>query len=296
MSSKDNIRLDERISDGGGAYFTATAKIASVQSRYQLIEVFDTIDLDKLMRIDGCNMLSERDEFFYHENFIHPSAIAHPDPANALIIGGGDGGAAEELLKHPSIASVVLCELDQAVIDVAKAHFQSVHHDVFAHPKLEVRIGDGVKYVQATDEQFDLVYLDLTDPVGPAEALYTQNFYADCKRTLHVGGAITLHLGSPFSHAARVKASIENLRQTFKIVTPYFVHIPAYGATWGFAVASDELNIGRISAAKINARIERRAIHERKFYNGEMHHAMLALPEYVRHLMDERSTHPAHIL
>ena len=173
------------------------------------------------------------------------------------------------------------------MIDVAKTHFQSVHHDVFAHPKLAVRIGDGMEYVQTTTERFDLVYLDLTDPAGPAEVLYTHKFYADCKRTLHVGGALTLHLGSPFSHPARVKTSIENLRQTFKIVTPYFVHVPAYGATWGLAVASDELNIANISASEINARIKQRAIANRQFYNGETHHAMLALPEYVRHLMGE---------
>ena len=287
MKRKENIRLNERISNDAGVYFNATAKIASVQSPYQLIEVFDTPDLGKLMRIDGCNMLSERDEFFYHENFIHPAAITHPDPKSVLIIGGGDGGSAEELLKHPSIASVVLCELDQAVIEVAQAHFQSVHHDVFAHPKLDVHIGDGVEYMRAA-HGFDLIYLDLTDPLGSAEALYTPHFYADCKRALngHDSGALTLHIGSPYSHPARVKTSIENLRQVFKTVTPYFVHIPAYGATWGFAVASDALNIINISAAEINARLEQRAIADRQFYNGEMHHALLALPEYVRHLMD----------
>ena len=285
MSGTENSRLDERLNEHAGVYFIATKKIASVQSPYQLIEVFDTLELGKLMRIDGCNMLSERDEFFYHENFIHPAAVTHPAPQKALIIGGGDAGSAEELLKHPSIKSVTICELDQVVIDVAKAHFQSVHHDIFAQPKLELHIGDGVRYIESTADRFDLIYLDLTDPAGLAEALYQQKFYADCKQVLIEGGELTLHIGSPFSHPVRVKSSLENLRSIFKFVTPYFVHIPAYGATWGFAIASDNQNPVNISAAEINARLGPRAIGDRQFYNGETHHAMLALPEYIRNLI-----------
>ena len=284
------IRLDEPLTSSTGAHFEAVARIQSVQSPFQLIEVFATPALGTLMRLDGCNMLSERDEFFYHENVIHPAAIAHANPTKALIIGGGDGGSAEELLKHPSIKSVVLCELDQAVIAVAKEHFQSVHHNVFSDSRLSVHIADGHKYVQRCDtddgaELFDLIYLDLTDPTGDAEALYTEAFYADCKRILQTGGALTLHIGSPFSHAPRLKKSIENLRRVFKIVTPYFVHIPAYGCVWGFAVASDSLDIANISAAEVNSRITQRNIQHRQFYNGEMHRAMQALPEYVRALI-----------
>ena len=286
----NQIRLDEALTSSTGAHFEAVSLIQSVQSPYQLIEVFATPDLGKLMRIDGCNMLSEHDEFFYHENFIHPAAMAHANPTKALIIGGGDGGSAEELLKHPSIQSVLLCELDQAVITVAKEHFQSVHRDVFSDPKLNVQIGDGRQFVQdcsasACPKQFDLIYLDLTDPAGDAKALYTEVFYADCKRILQTGGALTLHIGSPFSHPARVKSSIENLRRVFEIVTPYFVHIPSYGAVWGFAVASDSLNIANLSAAEINGRIAQRDIQHRQFYNGEMHRAMQALPEYVQALI-----------
>lgn len=284
------IRLDEQLTSSTGAHFEAVTMIESVQSAHQLIEVFTTPELGKLMRIDGCNMLSEGDEFFYHENFIHPAATAHANPTKALIVGGGDGGSAEELLKHPSIESVVLCELDQAVITVAREHFQSVHHDVFSNPKLNVHIGDGCQFVQdcggqGDKQQFDLIYLDLTDPAGEDEALYTEAFYADCKRALQTGGALTLHIGSPFSHPARVKNSIENLRRVFQIVTPYFVHIPTYGAVWGFTVASDSLDIASVSAAELNQGIVQRAIQHRQFYNGEVHHAMLALPEYIRKLI-----------
>ena len=216
---------------------------------------------------------------------MHPAAILHASPRNVLIIGGGDGGSPEEILKHPSIKHVVLAELDQGVIDIAKKHFQSVHRNVFANPKLEVRIGDGMAFVKTTTERFDLIYLDLTDPISPAEALYTQVFYADCKRALAEGGALVLHIGSPFSHPQRVADSTANLRAVFLHVTPYFTHIPSYGATWGFAVASDAINPRALTAATVEQRLKDRGVGDRQYYNGETHAAMLALPDYVKTLI-----------
>jgi spermidine synthase len=136
--------------------------------------------------------------------------------------------------------------------------------------------------VRESVEKFDLIFLDLTDPVGPAEALYTQSFYADCKRSLATGGALVLHIGSPFSHASRVRKSLETLRATFSEVEPWFVHIPAYGATWGFAMASDTLNPRRLTAAKVDEILHEKKIGDRQFYNGDMHTAMLAQPEYIK--------------
>jgi spermidine synthase len=234
-------------------------------------------------------MTSSRDEFFYHENLIHPAAISHPAPKAALIIGGGDGGAAEELLKHPTITRCDLCELDAEVVALAKLHLQDVHHDVFADARLSVNIGDGLFFLQKATTQYDLIYLDLTDPVGDAAALYTVDFYATCREKLSPGGALTIHLGSPFMHAERVKAAIGNLGAVFGHVVPYFVHIPIYGATWGFAVASDVIDISAVDAATVNARLDARDIGQQQFYNGEMHQAMQALPEYVKTLLKDMS-------
>ncbi len=279
------IQLIETLNESSGVYFDATRCVLSKQSAYQLIEVFDTPDLGRIMRIDGANMVSERDEFFYHEALIHPAAIVHPHPQSALIVGGGDGGAAEELLKHPSVSHCRLCELDGDVIDVAKVHFERVHHNVFDDHRLQVVVGDGFELLETTPDRFDLIYLDLTDPVGPAEALYTTQFYDGCRRALNQNGAMTMHLGSPFSHPKRVKAAVVNLRSVFQHVTPYFVHIPMYGATWGFAVASESLEFNALSEVEIESRLKQRNIQLRQFYNGGMHHAMQALPEYVNALL-----------
>ncbi len=278
------MRLDERLNATSGVYFEGTL-IETLQTRYQLIEVFDTTSLGKLMRIDGANMTSERDEFFYHENLVHPAAIAHAAPHNVLIIGGGDGGSSEEVMKHPSVERVVLVELDQSVIDIAKKYFSAVHRDVFKNPKLEVRIGDGEAFVNSTSDRFDLIYLDLTDPIGPSEALYTQDFFLACKRALSAGGAVVLHTGSPFSHPDRVAGTLANLRAVFQRVAPYFVHVPSYGAVWGFAVASDAIDLHAISIAEIDHRLRQRVIADRQYYNGETHVAMLAVPEYIKALI-----------
>lgn len=275
------MRLDEKLNADSGAYFDGTL-IESRQTPFQLIEVFDTRDLGKLMRIDGANMASERDEFFYHENLVHPAAITHPAPKQVLIIGGGDGGSIEEILKHPSVEKVVLAELDAGVIEIARKHFHAVHHGALDDSRVEIRIGDGMAYVCDSAARWDLIYLDLTDPIGPAKALYTQNFYTDCRRALNKGGALVLHVGSPFAHADRVAGSLADLRALFTVVTPYFVHIPVYGAVWGFAVASDSLDLRSLNAEQVDWRLTDRNIGRRQFYNGAMHQAMLALPEYIR--------------
>jgi spermidine synthase len=280
-------RLFERLTDTSGVYFDGML-IDSIRTPYQLIEIFDTPTLGKLMRIDGANMVSEKDEFFYHEALIHPALTAHDHPREVLIIGGGDGGSAEEVLKNTGVARCVLAELDEGVIDAAKAHFQSVHRGVFGHPRLDLKIGDGMAYVVEvaavanTHHRFDLIYLDLTDPIGPAEALYAPPFFADCKRALRAGGALVLHIGSPFSHPQRVRETLANLRTFYKDVTPYFVHIPVYGATWGFAVASDAINIARLTATEADARLAHRGIGDRALYNGAMHEAMQVVPNYAK--------------
>jgi spermidine synthase len=265
-------------------YFDAETKIASQQSAHQLIEIFECPDLGRLLRIDGVNMTSERDEFFYHESLIHPVATAHPNPQRALIIGGGDGGAAEELLKH-GIAHCELCELDREVIALSKQYLPSIHQGVFDDPRLHVTVGDGLSYVKVSRNRFDLIYLDLTDPTGSAEALYAPAFFADCNARLADDGALVLHLGSPFSHAARVKHTLANLRDQFALATPYFVHIPTYGAIWGFAVASQSLDIRAVEADTLERRLAERRVGHRQYYNGAIHHAGLALPEYVKTLV-----------
>lgn len=280
-------RIDEVLNEDSGVYFTGTL-IERRQTPYQLLEVYDTPALGRMFRLDGFNMTSERDEFFYHENLVHPALIAHPHPRNALIIGGGDGGSAEEILKHATIEHCDLVELDGEVIEVAKQYFNRVHHDVFANPRLRVTVGDGLAWLKAPPCRYDFIALDLTDPVGPSSQLYTPDFFADCRAALTASGAMVMHIGSPVAHPERVKESLDYLSRIFAKVSPYFVHIPLYGSTWGFAVASASLAPDSLASAEVDARLAARGVGDRQYYNGAIHQALFTQPEYLKSLLQPR--------
>jgi spermidine synthase len=277
-------KILERLNDASGVYFEGTL-LERRRTPYQLLEVYETPELGRIFRLDGCNMTSERDEFFYHENLVHPAAAAHPAPRQALVIGGGDGGSSEELLKHPSIERVHMAELDPEVIEVSRAQFGRVHRGAFDDPRLEVTVGDGLAYLRGTRARYDLVVMDLTDPVGPSAELYSPATFALARAAMAPGAALTLHIGSPFSHPERVRGMLANLRQVFPRVAPYFVHIPLYGSIWGFACASDTLDPREISAAEVERAIAERGLADLQYYNGEAHAALFALPNYIRTLV-----------
>jgi spermidine synthase len=211
--------------------------------------------------------------------------VAHPDPRRALVIGGGDGGSSEELLKHATMERVHMAELDGAVIELARASFAKVHRGVFDDPRLQVTVGDGLAYLRETAVRYDLVSMDLTDPVGPSVELYSPATFALAKRAMTANGALTVHVGSPFSHGERVRSTIGNLRQVFRRVSPYFVHIPLYGSIWGFACASDVLEPALLSPEHVDAVLARRGVGGLQYYNGDVHRAMFAQPNYVRQLL-----------
>ncbi len=265
--------------------YRALKRLETTRTPYQTLEVFDTPQFGKLFRLDGCYMTSERDEFFYHEPIIHTAGMTHAGPRRALVIGGGDGGSSEELLKYPTMERVVMAELDPDVVRVAKQHLQAVHRGAFDDPRLEVRIGDGWKFVEQTQERFDIVVLDLTDPDTPAHALYTQEFFALVKRVMNEGAYLTLHIGAPVFKPEVVARHVTSLRAVFRTVRPMGVYIPLYGTYWGLACATDGTDPLSVPAAEVDARIEARGIGELNFYNGDTHHGVFALPNYYRRIV-----------
>lgn len=277
--------LSEPLNSSTGFYVKATKQLGEWQTRYQKLAIYETPHYGKIFRLDGFNMTSEKEEFVYHENLVHPALTAHCAPKKVLIIGGGDGGSSEEALKHPSVEQVTMVEIDGDVIEVAKEHFKAVHNGVFDNPKLSVRVEDGMKFVRDTQEKFDLVALDLNDPVGPAAALYATEFFQQLRQALAPGGALTLHLGSPVAQPERVAELAQRLNGVFRIVRVYTMYIPLYGSLWAMAVCSDKLDPKAFTADEIDRRIEQRRLQDLRFYNGETHEGVFALPNYVRELV-----------
>ncbi|MGH8704488.1 MAG: polyamine aminopropyltransferase [Burkholderiales bacterium] len=278
--------LMEALNDSTGFYVKASRQIGEWQTRFQKMEIYDTPHYGRIFRLDGFNMTSEREEFVYHENLIHPALTAHAAPRKVLIIGGGDGGSSEEALKHPSVEQVTMCEIDEDVIKVAKEHFFAVHQGVFDNPKLRVIVGDGMKFIRETHERFDLIALDLNDPMGPAEALYATEFFQQCRHALAPGGAFVLHIGAPCARPERVAELAQRLNAVFRIVRPYTMYIPLYGAQWAMAVCSDKLDPKAFTADEVDRRIEARKLQDLRYYNGETHEGVFALPNFVRDLVN----------
>ncbi len=289
-SSEESQQRDALIFDWLNAHagygYTAKKQLAAFESPYQRVEVYDTHQFGKLFRLDGRLMTSEGDEFFYHECMTHPALLAHPNPQSVLVIGGGDGGSTEEILKHPSVKRVVMAELDPAVIEVAREHLQAIHKGALDDPRLTIKIGDGFEFVKNCSEKFDLVILDLTDPDTPAFHLYTEEFFRLCQRVLNPGGLMTMHLGSPVYQPATVKKNAAALRRVFRQVQPLSVFIPLYGSLWCLAIASDTVNVRGLATESITQRLRERRIGQLRYYNAEMHGALFALPTFVRELTD----------
>ncbi|HEY0877731.1 MAG TPA: polyamine aminopropyltransferase [Zeimonas sp.] len=298
--------------------FRAARRLETVRTPYQTLEVFDTPQWGRLFRLDGCYMTSERDEFFYHEAITHTAALAHPNPKSALVLGGGDGGSTEELLKHPSMRRIVLAELDAEVVRVAREHLGAVHRGAFDDPRVELRIGDGWATVEAlaretgrtgaagdrnaagadgpAREGFDLVVLDLTDPDTPAHRLYTADFFRLLKRVMNPGAAVTLHIGSPLYRPDLVGRLLRELAAVFAIVRPLGLYIPLYGAYWGLCLASDSLDPLALDADGAERRLAERGISDLRYYNGDTHRGLFALPNFYRELLPGRRERSAEVV
>ena len=277
--------LTEYLTEETGFFVRSARQFERFQSPFQAVEVHDTVPFGKLFRLDGHFMTSEKDEFFYHENLVHTAAMAHPKPETALIVGGGDGGSAEELLKYPTMKSVTMVEIDLAVIDVSRKYLAAVHRGALSDARLTIKVEDGLAFVRSASETYDLVVLDLTDPGGPSEPLYTADFYRACAARLNPNGAMTLHIASPVAHPDRIRAGVATLRAAFAVVTPYLVSIPLYGGLWMMACASATLSPAYVTPLEVDRRIAMRRIANLQYYNGETHRASFALPNFVRELV-----------
>ncbi len=262
--------------------FPNARRLARIESEHQQIEVWDTALLGRLFTLDGRPMTSVGDEFVYHECMTHPAALAHPAPRKALVLGGGDGGAARQLLRHPCIERIVVAELDAAVVDMARRYLADVHQGALDDPRVELVIGDAARYVGHACEHFDLVVFDLTPPDSPAAGLYTPEFYARLKRILTPQGAVSLHLGSPLFHEARIAALLAGLRASFAVVAPLCAHVPLYGSPWLMAIASDALDAASLFAHDVEARLAERRIEGLRFYDAKLHPALFTLPHALR--------------
>lgn len=250
----------------------------SQRSNYQLVEVFDTEMLGRVLAIDGILMTSEVDEANYHELLVQVPMCTAPRIENVLIIGGGDGGSVREVLKHPEVKRCVLAEIDGLVIEASKKYLPSIG-TAWDDPRLEVMVGDGIEYVAKAEAQsFDVILLDGSDPVGPAEGLFGESFYRDVARLIPEDGVFALQSESPFLFEKVFYEVQSTLRKVFGRSFPYFRSVPLYGTgIWSFTYASRSSDPMRMIPERV-ARIEA----DSKVYNEDIHRGVFAVPQDIK--------------
>ncbi|RKF29906.1 polyamine aminopropyltransferase [Paraburkholderia fungorum] len=262
--------------------FPNARRLARVDSPYQRIEVWDTPQLGRLFTLDGRPMTSTGDEFIYHECMVHPAALTHPAPKAALVLGGGDGGAARQLLRHPGIERIVVAELDAEVVRLTREYLADVQGSAFDNPRVELVIGDAAHYVAGATAQFDLIVFDLTPPDSPAAGLYTPDFYRQLKRVMSPNAVLSLHLGSPYFHAERVAGLLGDLRDTFAMVRTMHTFVPLYGSLWMMATASDTLDPAALTAETLTQRLAARQIDSLRHYDPAFNAGLFSASRSVR--------------
>ncbi len=257
----------------------------SVRSEYQSIQVLQTDAYGKLLTLDGLVMMTERDEFVYHEMIAHPALNLLANPRGVLIVGGGDGGTAREVLRYAEVERVDLVEIDGEVIRVSREFFPDVS-SALDDPRLTVHVRDGIEFVRQTpDGAYDLVIVDSTDPVGFAEGLFGEDFYVDCARVLAEDGILVSQSESPFDETfqSSIGRAREVLGRLFEQTHVYLAHVPTYPTgTWSFTMATKGLHpINDFDPARTAERTAPFA-EELRYYNAGLHLGAFALPNFAK--------------
>lgn len=267
----------ETLHENYGQLFTVDRVVYRETTAHQDLVIFDNAIFGRVLALDGAIQTTERDNHIYHEMLVHVPVLAHGDARNVLIVGGGDGGCLREVVRHP-IDAVTMVDLDRKVIDLTIEHMPSLSDGAFDDPRLDLVIADGKAYVSETDQRFDVIVVDSTDPVGPGLALYSPDFYAGCKRCLRDGGVIVTQNGMPLVQPDEVRDSYQALSALFGDVSFYLVPVPSYtGGALAVGWATDNAALRQLAATTIAKRYEATGLNTR-YYSPDIHTAAFALP------------------
>lgn len=270
-SVKMSIRVDKQLYSG--------------KSKYQRIDIFQSPEFGRFLTLDGYMMMTEKDEFIYHEMITHVPMSVHPNVTKVLVIGAGDGGVLRELTKYKSIKKIDLVEIDEQVIEVCKEYLPQTACG-FNDDRVNINIQDGLKFVRMAEDEYDLIIVDSTDPFGPGEGLFTKEFYGNCYKALKSDGIMVNQHESPFykEDAKAMKRAHQRIVKSFEISRVYQAHIPTYpSGHWLFGFASKkyhpvkDLDVKRFNTLGIQT----------KYYNTNLHKGAFYLPNYVEELLKD---------
>ncbi|MFY8300155.1 polyamine aminopropyltransferase [Pseudoalteromonas sp. SS15] len=286
MSNLEANRWFTEISDRDGSAFSLriNKKLDEIQSPFQKVEMFETTDFGNLMIIDGCTMVSTRENFFYHEMMSHPALFSHPAPKNVVIIGGGDCGTLREVLKHPGVETVTQIDIDEVVTQMSLKYFPELcesNND----PRATVMFDDGIKYMrEAAPESIDVIIVDGTDPVGPGEGLFNHAFYTSCLNALRPGGIMIQQSESPLMHMPLLLEMRDAMKdvgfadlQTLPFPQPIYP-----SGLWSATMARKGEQFDGFREQDVET-----ATFDTEYYNVGIHHGALATPNFMKRAFDK---------
>ncbi len=259
--------------------------LVQTSTPYQDVVLIDNHRFGRVLLLDGATQLTTADEFIYHEMLAHVPIFSHGDVQDVLIIGGGDCGLAEEVLKHKGVRRVVQVELDGCVVEISRRHLDEINAGVFADERFQLIISDGAAFIDGIDERFDLVLVDSTDPVGEASKLFSGEFYEKVRRCLRMRGVLVVQAGTPFLQPQEFSSTMRNLARVFRYPSCYLLASPSYfGGHLALGWGSDSVSPASVSLDAIRSR-HAKADLKLRYYTPEVDRAAFALPGYINELV-----------
>ena len=275
-----------------GQRFRVVRELARVRSAFQDILVFESASHGRVMVLDGCIQITERDEFVYQEMLTHVPLIAHGAAADVLIIGAGDGGVLRRALLHRNVRRAVMVEIDGEVIRLAREFLPAIGGDAWNDPRAEVIVGDGIDYVRrAPNTCFDAIIVDSTDPIGVGEVLFTDDFYRNCARILTERGMVVNQCGVPFMQSDELRETSARRARFFPHVTAYMAAVPTYvGGFMTLGWAGKDRSLTALAADEIRRRAEQADIlGTTEYWTPEIHAGSFKLPPYIARQLPTQS-------
>lgn len=260
-----------------------TAKITETlvqeQTEFQNLVIIDTVEFGRMLVLDGMVMTTIKDEFVYHEMVVHPAMVTHPAPKHVLVVGGGDGGAIREVLKHPQVEKAVLVEIDGKVVEYSKQYLPEIAGEL-DNPRVEVIINDGYMHIHENKNKYDVIMVDSTEPVGPAVHLFEKGFYQGIYDALKDDGIFVAQTDNPWFKGDLIRQVHRDVKEIFPLVRVYQANIPTYpSGMWTFTMGSKKYDPLQVDPAAIPT-------FATKYYTADLHKAAFVLPKFVADLLE----------
>jgi len=265
----------EKQTENHGITTKITDTVYSEKTEFQQLDIVTTKQFGRMLLLDGMVMTTDVDEFVYHEMITHVALNTHPCPKKVLVVGGGDGGAIREIVKHSAVEKAVLAEIDRSVIEASKKYFPQISSALTGNPRVDVQVIDGIKHIHDHKNEYDVIMVDSTDPVGPAVGLFEKGFYQGIYDALKPDGIMVAQTESPWFTRDLIKRVFKDLKSIFPITRLYTCSIPTYpSGLWSFTIASKKYDPLEVDPAKIKEL-------DTKYYNADVHFAAFKLPNFV---------------